>query len=96
MMSYPRERVPLSLSPEKRFPLRQICGIFERTQRKSPDSGEPPMDFYKVVDDVLALLRSRGRVTYRALKVQFQLDDEQLDWQNYPTPQAHMTKLYAM
>ena len=37
------------------------------------------MDFYKVVDDVLALLRRRGRVTYRALKVQFQLDDEQLE-----------------
>jgi hypothetical protein len=37
------------------------------------------MDFYKVVDDVLALLRGRGRVTYRALKVQFQLDDEQLE-----------------
>jgi len=37
------------------------------------------MDFYEVLDDVLELLRSRGRVTYRALKVQFQLDDEQLE-----------------
>jgi class 3 adenylate cyclase/predicted ATPase len=37
------------------------------------------MDFYKVVDDVLELLRGRGRVTYRALKVQFQLADEQLE-----------------
>ena len=27
----------------------------------------------------MALLRQRGRVTYRALKLQFQLDDEQLD-----------------
>jgi hypothetical protein len=35
------------------------------------------MDFYEVLDDVLELLRSRGRVTYRALKAQFQLDDEQ-------------------
>jgi len=37
------------------------------------------MDFYEVLDDVLELLRRRGRVTYRALKVQFQLDDEQLE-----------------
>jgi class 3 adenylate cyclase/predicted ATPase len=37
------------------------------------------MDFYEVLDHILALLRQRGRVTYRALKVQFQLDDEQLN-----------------
>src|ERR1700745_854089 len=37
------------------------------------------MDFYAVLDHVLALLRQRGRVSYRALKVQFHLDDEQLD-----------------
>jgi hypothetical protein len=27
------------------------------------------MDFYALLDDVLALLRSRGRVSYRALKI---------------------------
>jgi class 3 adenylate cyclase/predicted ATPase len=37
------------------------------------------MDFYAVFDQVLALLRQRKRVSYRALKVQFHLDDEQLD-----------------
>ena len=37
------------------------------------------MDFYEVLDQVVALLRTRGRVTYRALKLQFQLDDEQLE-----------------
>src|SRR5262249_39559897 len=37
------------------------------------------MDFYEVVDQVLALLRQRGRVTYRALKLQFQLDNEHLE-----------------
>ena len=37
------------------------------------------MDFYAVLDQVLALLRQRQRVTYRALKLQFQLDDEALD-----------------
>ena len=37
------------------------------------------MDFYEVLDQVVALLRTRGRVTYRALKLQFELDDEHLD-----------------
>jgi hypothetical protein len=37
------------------------------------------MDFYAVLDQVLALLRQRRRVSYRALKVQFHLDDEQLE-----------------
>src|SRR5882724_4236936 len=37
------------------------------------------MDFYEVLDQVVALLRTRGRVTYRALKLQFQLDDEHLE-----------------
>ncbi len=33
------------------------------------------MDFVAVVDQVIALLRQRGRVAYRTLKRQFQLDD---------------------
>jgi predicted ATPase/class 3 adenylate cyclase len=37
------------------------------------------MDFYAVLDQVLAILQSRGRVTYRALKRQFNLDDDFLD-----------------
>jgi class 3 adenylate cyclase/tetratricopeptide (TPR) repeat protein len=37
------------------------------------------MDFYSLLDDVLELLRGRGRVTYRALKRQFHLDDDVLD-----------------
>ena len=37
------------------------------------------MDFVAVVDHVIALLRQRGRVTYRTLKRQFQLDDEVLE-----------------
>jgi class 3 adenylate cyclase/tetratricopeptide (TPR) repeat protein len=35
------------------------------------------MDFYAVLDQAVDLLRQRGRVTYRALKLQFQLDDDQ-------------------
>src|SRR5215468_9192014 len=37
------------------------------------------MDFYTVLDQILALLRQRGRVSYRALKRQFDLDDAYLD-----------------
>ncbi|HTI75660.1 MAG TPA: AAA family ATPase [Mycobacterium sp.] len=36
------------------------------------------MDFYDVVDRAVDLLRSRGRVSYRALRTQFDLDDEHL------------------
>ena len=37
------------------------------------------MDFYDVLDKVQVLLKQRGRVSYRALKVQFQLDEEALE-----------------
>src|SRR5215210_1891337 len=37
------------------------------------------MDLYKIIDQVVALLQKHGRVTYRALKLQFQLDDEHLE-----------------
>src|SRR5438132_9984330 len=36
------------------------------------------MDFVTVVDQVITLLRQRGRVTYRTLQRQFQLDDDAL------------------
>src|SRR5262249_20912589 len=36
------------------------------------------MDFYAVLDQVVDLLRSRGRVTYGALKLQFGLTEEQV------------------
>jgi class 3 adenylate cyclase len=37
------------------------------------------MDFYTMVAQVIALLRSRERVSYRALKLQLQLDDETIE-----------------
>jgi class 3 adenylate cyclase len=37
------------------------------------------MEFYEVLDQALALLQSRGRVTYGALKLQFKLDEDQLE-----------------
>ena len=36
------------------------------------------MDFYDILDQIVALLQRRGRVTYNALKLQFHLDDDQL------------------
>jgi class 3 adenylate cyclase/tetratricopeptide (TPR) repeat protein len=37
------------------------------------------MEFYDILEQVVHLLRSRGRVSYRALKLQFHLDDDHLD-----------------
>ena len=37
------------------------------------------MDFYEVLERVLELLQRHRRVSYRALKVQFALDDDHLD-----------------
>ena len=37
------------------------------------------MDFYAVLDEMVELLRTRGRVSYRALKEHFGLDDARLD-----------------
>ena len=36
------------------------------------------MDFYEVLDQVFELLQRHGRLSYRALKLQFKLDDEYL------------------
>ena len=37
------------------------------------------MDFYEVVDKVVDLLKQRGRASYRALSLQFKLNDEHLE-----------------
>ncbi len=37
------------------------------------------MDFYAILDQVIALLRQRERLTYRTLKRQFELDDAALE-----------------
>jgi class 3 adenylate cyclase len=37
------------------------------------------MTFEEILDQALAMLQRRGRVTYRALKLQFKLDDDQLE-----------------
>src|SRR5215471_2212943 len=37
------------------------------------------MDFYDILDQVIALLKQRGRASYRALQVQFRLDEASLE-----------------
>src|SRR5437667_12686984 len=37
------------------------------------------MDFYAILDQVIVLLQQRGKASYRALKLQFKLDDASLD-----------------
>ncbi len=37
------------------------------------------MTFYEILEQVIALLQRHGRLSYRALKVQFELDDDRLD-----------------
>ena len=37
------------------------------------------MTFEEILDQAMAMLRRRGRVTYRTLRLQFQLDEEQLE-----------------
>src|SRR5262245_37621043 len=56
--------------------------VWQLPQPTSPPLADAPegamMDFYAVLDQVVALLQRRGRVTYNALKLQFHLDDDQL------------------
>ena len=44
------------------------------------------MTFEEILDHALAMLQRRGRVTYRALKLQFTLDDDQLEVLTGRTP----------
>ncbi len=44
-----------------------------------PGLGGDEVDFVAVLDQVIALLRQRGRLTYRTLKRQFELDDAALE-----------------
>ena len=44
-----------------------------------PEQGGERVDFVAVLDQVIALLRQRGRLTYRTLQRQFQLDEVALE-----------------
>src|SRR5882724_1870505 len=45
----------------------------------SEGEGGEVVDFMAIVDQVIALLRQRGRLTYRTLQLQFQLDETHLE-----------------
>src|SRR5215813_8483128 len=49
------------------------------TRSPSDREGGEAVDFVAVLDQVIALLRQRGRLTYSTLKRQFQLDDAALE-----------------
>src|SRR5438128_11322226 len=53
---------------------------WSRACTRSPSARErgEVVDFVAVLDQAIALLRQRGRLTYRTLQLQFQLDDEHL------------------
>jgi hypothetical protein len=52
------------------------------------------MTFDDILAQVLELLQREGRVSYRALKVRFQLDDD-LVWPKYPNVLlSHRLRLY--
>src|SRR5262249_30921516 len=48
------------------------------THRPNAREGGDGVDFVAIVDQAIALLRQRGRLTYRTLQLQFQLDDAHL------------------
>src|SRR5438552_2470048 len=48
---------------------RRICQLWK---------GGSAMNFEEILDQAMAMLQRRGRVTYRTLQRQFQLDDEAL------------------
>src|SRR5262245_35880945 len=57
------------------------CGMISarRATRVRWEMGEDAVTFEEVVDQALAMLQRRGRVTYRLFKRQFDLDDEALE-----------------
>src|SRR5262249_22014646 len=68
-------------------------GAVRRWCNAPPPREEGPMDLYAILDQVIDLLRQRQRVTYRALQVHFQLEDETLaaltDELLYTHPEVH-------
>src|SRR5215472_12860342 len=58
--------------------LPRLNALALRAWKRQRDGG-PAMTFEEIVDQALAMLQRRGRVAYRTLKRQFQLDDEALE-----------------
>src|SRR5262245_35450059 len=60
-------------APERLFPFPH------RLLHAASASGGWAMNFEEILDQAIAMLQRRGRVTYRTLRLQFQLDEEQLE-----------------
>src|SRR5262249_2045002 len=56
----------------------RLCPFSSRLLHASSAYGRSAMTFEEILDQALAMLQRRGRVTYRMLKRQFQLDDDTL------------------
>src|SRR5262245_60075905 len=56
-----------------------FCVILALTERESPDSGGSPMTFDEVLTQVLELLQRENRVSYRALKLRFAINDDYIE-----------------
>src|SRR5215470_11109348 len=70
------------------FPLPALCGTKGSRKslhfltcilRASETGGGSAMTFEELLDQAITLLQRRGRLTYRALKRQFNLDDDYLE-----------------
>src|SRR5262245_57987444 len=57
----------------------RLCEFLHRLLHTASASGGWAMTFEEILDQAAAMLQRRGRITYRALKAHFQLDDELLE-----------------
>src|SRR4030095_2452512 len=67
------------LPREPSFSSVPFCVILALTERKSPESGGSPMTFEEILAQVLELLRRENRVSYRALKLRFAINDDYIE-----------------
>src|SRR5262245_46841187 len=56
-----------------------FCVTLSVTERKSPESGGSPMTFDEILAQVLELLQREKRVSYRALKLRFDINDDYIE-----------------
>src|SRR6516165_7039575 len=56
-----------------------FCVILALIERKSPENGGSPMTFDDILAQVLELLQREKRVSYRALKLRFDINDDYIE-----------------
>ena len=70
---------PLAYDPFSTLPVAYAMMIALMCMEAEPRQGGDEVDFVAVLDQVITLLRQRGRLTYRTLQRQFELDDAALE-----------------